>query len=191
MIAIIKHICESIYASNLKWDDYLYLGKKDKDGRMFGKSDVSERDYDYIGITDNKGNYFYIRHKDDEIIPKTSAPLRTSCTPNKESAPTCRLVAILHNYPDKYNLDNVITAELENVDFSTYTGFENKIRVEVTSSLLNPFSVIEEESNGKKKSFDHKMTIIAIDFTLFYQIELNKCLNLDCGSINNKSNGSL
>lgn len=183
MIGIIKHISEQIYASSEKWEDYLYLGKKDAEGRIFGKSDVKDRDYLYLGLDDKKGNYFYIRHKDDELISYGDADRKDSCSNMKRATASCRLVAVMHDYPDKYNLNSVLVGELSNVDFSTYTGYETKIEIEVTGSLINPFTVIEEESNGKKKAFSHTLTLIAIDFNLGFD-ELYDCQNLDCGSVN-------
>jgi hypothetical protein len=182
MINIIKHICESVYNSNLNWDEYLYLGKKDKKGRVFGKSDPSMRDYDYIGLTDKRGNYFYIRHKDDEQIGYTEAQRFGSCINPVQATAQCRLVAVIKNYPDKYNLNKNLVNELSNVDFQSYVGDELKIRVEVTASMLNPFTVISEESNGKEKPFDHSLTIMYVDFNLIWIEELNNCQNLNCGS---------
>ena len=77
----------------IEYNEGLHLAYKNPDkGVLIKTSNESE----YSGIDDRRGNFFYIRHVDDEQIPWSLPEKRvSSCSEGVTGTPSLRLVSVI------------------------------------------------------------------------------------------------
>ena len=153
------------------YKDGLHLAYKNPDkGVLIKTSEESE----YSGIDDRRGNFFYIRHVDDEILNYNPVdnPV-ASCLKATQVTANLRLVSVLQNIVqdhgnERYEVEEFLRNALLNIDFTDYTGVERNIGIELTMGKVNSPQVLEGErvENTERRGFDLRNIFTAIDFIL-------------------------
>jgi len=155
----------------VEYEDGLHLAYKHPIKGVFIKtSDESE----YSGIDDRRGNFFYIRHVDDEQLTYNPVEDRVaSCSLSTQITANLRLVSIIQDIPqvtgnERYEIEEFLRNALLNLDFTDYTGVESNIEIELTLSRVNSPQVLAEErvEDAKPRGFSLRNIFIAIDFIL-------------------------
>jgi hypothetical protein len=119
----------------------------------------------YVGISDQKGNFFYLRFRDGEDFRYSALPnngyKRTRISVN------LRLVVVARNM-DAFKVEEKLRSDL-----LSYTI--NQSTIELESAVLDSYKVFEAET-GKEKAFSDKMDFLSIDFTLHYPATEQPCI---------------
>ena len=155
-----------------EYKDGLYLAYKDPEKGILYKKDS---DYDYAGIDDRKGNYVYLRFRDDEEITHNApVPKFTSCAEATSSFANMRLISVIETIPivdgtEKYQVEQWLRNVLLGVDWTTYTGEETNIEIELERSLINNMQILGEEEVKKVMNLHYIFT--AIDFILRFNYQ--------------------
>lgn len=126
--------------------------------------------YDFpMGLTDTKGNYFYIRYVRDADISEPE-DRTTSCHEVLVSL-DLRLVAWVRNaIPER--LQEVLRHDLITTDFfSVLTPNERKqitklYPIEITEEIINYERITQEETLQEKRKIAKEVVLFAIDFKL-------------------------
>lgn len=155
-------------------NDVFYLAKKDENKGIIYRNGF---EYTYAGIDDRNGNYVYIRFIDDEIINYSEEKALTSCSDYYRCTVPLRFVLILEDYPvgqmEQYEVEQTFVKILKNIHFEFYTGDEYNIKLNLKKSILNPVTILEEET--KNKSFKQNYIFIAHEAELSYSINFKEC----------------
>lgn len=145
----------------------IYLARIDDDGRvLIMKEDGNE--FDYAGISDNKGNYFYIRHlfsgriKYDVLEDENR---KSSCEQNVRTKIEVRLVSITENL-NPYVVEESIRGGLLSMDIPN-CGNKRNINVDLVSSNIDSFKVLSEEA-PKTKMFRKELCFVYVDFDIYF-----------------------
>ena len=134
----------------------------------------TSEEFTYSGIDDRRGNFFYIRHVDDEQL--TYNPIdspKSSCLRQTQITSNLRLVSIVKNLVqvngnERYEVEEFLRNALLNLNFDDYTGEERNIEVEITLSRVNSVQVLLEErvADATPRGVELKNVFTAIDFIL-------------------------
>ena len=131
---------------------------------------------EYTGIDDRRGNFFYIRHVDDEQLPYTPPErLVASCLKSVIISVPLRLVSVIQGIEqptgnERYSIEEFLRNALLNIDFTNYIGIEKNIEIELTLGRVNSPQVLAEErvEGAEPRGFGLDNVFVAIDFTLKY-----------------------
>ena len=151
----------------------LHLAYKDPIKGILVKT---SEEFEYSGIDDRRGNFFYIRHVDDEQLTYNPSENRfSSCLKSVQIVANLRLVSTVSNIPqlngtERYQIEEYLRNALLNIDFKDYTGIETNIEIELTLSKVNsPQVLLEERVEGStKRGVELRNIFTAIDFVLRY-----------------------
>ena len=155
----------------VNYKDGLHLAYKNPDKGVLIKTSTES---EYSGIDDRRGNFFYIRHVDDEQMTYNPAENRvSSCLKSTQVTATLRLVSVLQDIDqvhgnERYEVEEFIRNALLNVDFTEYDGIETNIGIELTLGRVNSPQVLEEErvEDTERRGFQLRNIFTAIDFIL-------------------------
>ena len=157
----------------ITYKDGLTLAYKNPEKGVLTKT---SEESEYTGIDDRRGNFFYIRHVDDEQITFNPVDERVaSCLKSTQAVVNLRLVSVVRNLVqvngnERYEVEEFLRNALLNLDFTDYTGIERNIEIELTLSRVNNPQVLAEErvEDTKKRGFELRNVFVAIDFILKY-----------------------
>jgi len=161
------------------YKDGLHLAYKNPDKGVLTKT---SEESEYTGIDDRRGNFFYIRHVDDEQLTYNPVDKRvSSCSKSTQVVVNLRLVSILKNIVqdtgnERYEVEEFLRNALLNIDFSAYTGIETSIEIELTMGKVNSPQVLEEErvDGTARRGFELRNIFTAIDFILRFNFNNEK-----------------
>lgn len=158
---ILQKIGEHIAAKNTGYNAYFTGGIQLEDGRI-AKFTAGEGEYQ--GLMDTQGDYFYIRYMGDiNSTPVSADDKMVSCPEYNIEAPL-RLVSWYKN-----GIDDAIAKTLS-FDLSHFklSGLQYYYMepLEITKVTIHPEKVYMEESKKDKPDMQHRVSLIAIDFTL-------------------------
>lgn len=124
------------------------------------KDVVLDDNFEYRGISDNNGNYFYIR----SLKETRYSVLKYSCRPMTYRAVTsCRIVSIFHNIDEEQHLAIL-------VDSISRLGHS------VTRSVTERTQVFREEVGNEKISNNlANLHLCSVDFEVEEIVSLKKC----------------
>lgn len=153
------------------YKDGLHLAYKDP---IKGVLIKTSEEFDYSGIDDRRGNFFYIRHVDDEQLTYNPVEDRvSSCLKGTQIVANLRLVSVVKdlvqvNGNERYEVEEFLRNALLNLDFTDYTGIERNIEVELTLSKVNSVQVLLEErvEDATPRGVELQNVFTAIDFIL-------------------------
>ncbi len=134
----------------------------------------TSEEFDYSGIDDRRGNFFYIRHVDaEELTYNPSEDKFSSCLKDTQITANLRLVSVVKNLVqvngnERYEVEEFLRNALLNLDFTAYTGVERNIEVELTLSRVNSIQVLAEErvEDATPRGIELQNVFTAIDFIL-------------------------
>lgn len=160
---------------SVTYDDGLTLAYMDPiKGVLIKTSDESE----YSGIDDRRGNFIYIRHLDDEVIPyNPDVPRVSSCIGGVQGAPPLRLVSVIRNKTqttgtERYQIEEFLRNALINIDWTLYTGIEENMDIELTQGYVNSPQILDMErgpqDTARSRGFELRNIFVALDFILRY-----------------------
>ena len=115
---------------------------------------------DYCGISDNNGNYFYIRS-----LRETAYTAKyTSCRPIAYDATTqCRIVSVMHTSDYEAHRDAIIYMISRAGHFITRAVYDNT-------------AVFREETGTDIKSLTlESLSLVSVDFTVREIVTMKKC----------------
>jgi hypothetical protein len=158
--------------------DRYYIGAtKDEEGRVTIPIEVNGNERRHVGITDNDGSFFYIRHRDDFVLYEelTEKKRFSACESFVEKRFPLRLVTVT-TCSQSVELESIISSILFSSEVERSSSIKGG-RIVLRQSLVDSYSVLREEAKNPKK-FDKFLQFIAIDFDLI--LELNHvCLSPD------------
>ena len=153
----------------------LHFGYKDPEKGILIKTST---EFTYSGLDDRRGNFFYLRHVDDEVLTYNPPEKRvTSCINDTQIAIPVRLVSVLRNIAVVTGLERIEVEEylrncLLNIDWSDYTGPEDNLEIELTAGCYNNLKILDEERGPKdtarSRGFELRNMFTTIDFLLKY-----------------------
>jgi len=148
----------------------IYLARIDDEGRVLRQKNAETNEFEYAGLSDTEGNYFYIRHRDSGEINFEESPngkLNASCGQTRFVARyELRLVACLRRYCP-YSLEYKLRNALAGTRFLNTPETRN-VSILLRRSVIDSIAVLKEES-PKPKSFDKNLIFVGIDFDLTYE----------------------
>ena len=153
------------------YKDGLHLAYKDP---IKGVLIKTSEEFEYSGIDDRRGNFFYIRHVDAEELTYNPTEDRfSSCLKATQIVANLRLVSVVKNLVqvngnERYEVEEFLRNALLNLDFVAYTGIEKNIEVELILSRVNSVQVLLEErvETATPRGVELQNVFTAIDFTL-------------------------
>mgnify|MGYP001090714814 CR=1 FL=1 len=133
---------------------------------------------EYTGIDDRRGNFFYIRHVDDEELTYSPPDKQVaSCFKGTDISAKLRLVSIIQEIPQssgfaRYSIEEFLRNALLNIDFKNYIGIEKNIEIELILGRVNSPQVLAEErvESATPREFGLNNVFVAIDFILKYKL---------------------
>jgi hypothetical protein len=148
----------------------IYLARIDDEGRVLRQRNPESNEFEYAGLSDTEGNYFYIRHRD-------SGEISFEESPNSKPSVSCgqtrfvvryelRLVASLRLFCP-YSLEEKLRSALVGTRFPNSTERRN-VSIIPRKSIIDSIAVLKEES-PKPKPFDKNLIFVGIDFDLTYE----------------------
>jgi hypothetical protein len=145
-----------------------YLAYKHPEKGVIWKRD---EEFEYCGLDDRKGNFVYLRFKDDEEITYNPVDKFASCLLGTQVQVSLRLVSVIDNMiittgREHYEVEEYLRNILLTIPWQNYTGNEENIYLELTRSLFNPITVLAEE--GVKKTMAKNKIYTVFDMTLRY-----------------------
>lgn len=139
----------------------------------------------YVGLSDNFGNYFYIRYN-GKINIDTAEKRSTSCTELTGTAPL-RVVAWVRN-GDLSKLMEVVLHDIMATDFKTMSAADRETIIDpklfFDSIELDPEQIFKDET-GNEENQDVQLikgvTLLAIDFGIQfnYKLKADACIDRD------------
>lgn len=185
LTSVLDHIKANILSLNPNTFQNGYAGARQLQDGKPTVYDNSEGQY--VGLTDNKGNYFYIRYLGNieiDIAPDDSRS--TSCEELQGNAPV-RLVAWV-NKGDLGKLIEVLLNDISSTDFNTMTqaARERFSDIKFTFSAIQPDpeqiykdETLETENDNVQTA--KGVTLVAIDFGIVfnYKMKNNDCIDRD------------
>lgn len=135
---------------------------------------------EYTGIDDRRGNFFYIRHVDDEQLTYDPPEKQVaSCLKDVEISAPLRLVSIVQELAqptgnERYSIEEFLRNALLNLDFMHYLGIERNIEIELTKSYVNSPQILagERVDGAEPRGFGLDNVFVAIDFLLKYKFNV-------------------
>ena len=132
----------------------------------------------YSGIDDRRGNFFYIRHLDDEVITyNPDVPRVSSCLKGVQAVANLRLVSVIRNLAvvtgtERYQVEEFLRNALINLDWDPYTGVEENMDIELVQGMVNSPQILDLERGPKdtkaSRGFELRNIFTAVDFILRY-----------------------
>lgn len=163
------------------------LGIQQPDGQVVAAHvEPPAQERDFIGITDQEGNFFYIRYRDKitkRLLSKNEK--RGSCCNDAETIVPLRLVAV-HTCNDARSLSlayNTALADTDLISKDVQTSYKypvNKPKIVLVSCEFIPWQVFTEETKQDPTTYNYAadLALISIDFDLVYNVDLHKmCIN--------------
>jgi len=163
----------------IEYNEGLYLAYKNPDkGILIKTSEESE----YSGVDDRRGNFFYLRHVDDEELIYNPIEQRVSgCSQGTQVVVSLRLVSVLRdvvqiNGNERYEVEEFLRNALLNLSFTDYIGIETNIDIELTLSKVNSPQILKDErvNDTARRGFGLSNIFTAIDFTLKFNFNNEK-----------------
>lgn len=143
---------------------------------------TGKKNFEYVGIQDTKGDFFYIRVADK--FNSTDTKPSADCNKAAVQAISCSLVAVVKAVNELALLDSLTNTLMKQVN----TEWGVKIR----SEYLNPVTILEMEFKGLKDEIIAKakarlkdMNIVRIDFDITRIFETTNCAIDLCENCNN------
>jgi hypothetical protein len=186
MIDLVCNIANAIHAKIPSLTKSVYLAKIDDEGRVLVRNPESN-EYQFAGIHDQDSAWFYIRFRNDGRIeyqsPSTDKKF-ASFQSFFQIRYKLRVVACLRG-AEPWMFEEQLRSAVMNADLPSTATFAN-VSIIPVESIIDPVSVVIEESPGKKgRAFDKNLTIVAFDFDLVGDRDLaleNYCDN-PCGDL--------
>jgi len=147
------------------FDKFFLEARRDEEGRVTLPIESNGNELTYTGITDNEGNFFYIRFREDFIFYEelNEKSRFSACETFVEKRIPFRLVTV-STCSDSIELEKTISSILFSHQVERSTSIKSG-RVVLRQSLVDSYSVLREESKNPKK-FDKFLKFVAIDFDL-------------------------
>lgn len=159
------------------------LAVKDMNGTVVSSEIDQYSNRKYLGPTDTKGTYFYIRlnGKSSELKAGKAAK-RGSCALQQEIKVPLRLVA-MHKCADTRLWVDAVKAALYNTSFKgiNFDGFDVvDVTINPISSNMLPWEVYKDETNKNYETFSSQWQLVSVDFELRFDLTYSKkCNNFD------------
>ena len=147
----------------------IYLARIDEEGRVLVQTSPTSNEFKWAGVSDNDGDYFYIRHRDEGNIfyEESGEPVKFSCNHYIMNVRyELKLVAVLRN-ACPYTLENTLRDTLISFKLPDQ-GNIKKIRFMPVKSTIDSIQVMKDES-PKSKSFDKNLIFVGIEFDMNYE----------------------
>ena len=134
----------------------------------------------YTGIDDRRGNFFYIRHVDDEQLQYDPPGKQVaSCLRGVDISAPLRLVSIIQGISqptgnERYSIEEFLRNALLNIDFTNFIGIERNIEIELTLGRVNSPQVLAEERvvDATPRGFGLDNVFVALDVLLKYKFNV-------------------
>ena len=161
------------------YKDGLHLAYKDP---IKGVLIKTSEEFEYSGIDDRRGNFFYLRHVDAEELTYNPVENRTSsCLKDTQITANLRLVSVVKNLVqvngnERYEVEEFLRNALLNLDFTDYDGIERNIAIELTLSRVNSIQVLAEErkEDATPRGVELQNVFTAIDFILRFNFNTER-----------------
>lgn len=148
----------------------VYLARIDDEGRVLRQKNAETNEFEYAGLSDTEGNYFYIRHRDSGEISFEESPngnLNVSCGQTRFVVRyELRLVVCLRRFCP-YSIEEKIRTAIVRLRFPN-TPERRNVTIVPRKSIIDSISVLKEES-PKPKSFDKNLIFVSFDFDITYE----------------------
>lgn len=157
------------------------LAIKDIEGKVVTLNVSASGEREYIGLTDTKGTYFYIRLANTRVS-ETRKPANTkrgSCGIEQETRVILRLVA-MHQCADAAMFAEIMKQALYTTDLKLIWPYQiASAKLFPSTTNINPWEVYTEETGKEANTLNSYTQIIAIDFELRYDYTYSD----KCGSL--------
>jgi hypothetical protein len=149
-----------IFNANSAFFDAAYeLARKDEKGQVVVRDEKAGR---YVGISDQKGNFFYLRFMGDPDVSYSTA--KNIGVKNIKITLSLRMVVVASGY-DVFAAERKLRNDI--------LSFGN---TELRSSHIDSAKVFEMET-GSTDKYSYKKQLMAMDFALSYNEAVNDCLD--------------
>lgn len=186
--SVLTHIKANILSQNPKTFQSGYAGSRQyQDNKIVVYDpDADRNEGKYVGLTDNLGNYFYIRYLEEIDIDIAPVENRsTSCDELQGEAPV-RLVAWVKN-GDFGKLAEVLIHDIIGTDFSTMTSAAKErfsgLQLYFTTLHADPEQIFKDETGSEEQDVRREkgVTLLALDFGIRfnYRIKQDDCIDRD------------
>jgi len=154
---------------------------KDVEGKVVSLNTSEAGEREYLGLTDTKGTYFYIRLANSRISEtrKAANVRRGSCGIEQETKASFKLVAMT-SCADALMWAEVVKQALYNVNLNlNYPYSVVGAKLYPQSTNINSWEVYTEETGLDPKTLNSYIKIVSVDFELRYDyIYTDKCDNI-------------
>lgn len=153
---------------------------QDVTGRGIGIFDINNRvvsldisnsgEREYLGLTDTRGFYFYIRANGNPNESRITGRTKTgSCGLESRSRIPMKMV-IMKSCSDSRALLDAFRKSLYSVNFSRFKPVYkiNDIKIQPASFNVVPWQIYKDETGLDPKTFSSSIQIVSIDFNLEY-----------------------
>jgi hypothetical protein len=150
-----------------------YIGRQNSKGMVLYGTSL----FEYIGLTDKRGNYFYIRlaGTQDNNFQKERDKLDPSSFNYSITSPL-KLVVVFK----EYNIELVhlkMTNDLMNVSFNSFDKRRNS-KIEIKSSSTNFEKIYKEETGKELGQWNGASRLISFDLDLKFVMDPDDCFQI-------------
>lgn len=154
---------------------------KDIAGQVVSLNTSQTGEREYLGLTDTKGTYFYIRLANTRISETRKAAnlRRGSCGIEQETRVQLKIVAMTQ-CADVMMWAEVVKQALYNVNLNLNWPYSvTSAKLFPNSSNINSWEIYQEETGKKPETLLSLIKIVSVDFELRYNYTYNnKCDNI-------------
>lgn len=156
-----------------------FIGRQNERGQVL----AGEKLFEYIGLTDKRGNYFYVRIIGEDKFAKRSDKIDPYSIAYTVSTPL-RIVFVVRDI----NIELFQYKMLNDIMGLNLVSFDRKRRpiIELDVATTDIEDIYSLETGKQLQQWSGAVGLLAIDFTLKYQLDYINCLALPslCSNIN-------
>ncbi len=162
---VIKLTLDNVLRQAPMFEKYFGLARKDHEGRILMPIG-NQNEYEWVGIQDNKCNYFYARYRDGSMIRYEEAEesrFSSSCEDVVKAIYELRIVAVFRGEKPE-NVERLISSALVRTKFNSTKDIRSA-KVKLKASDTDAISVFIDE-NEDERGFDKNLLFVSVDFDL-------------------------
>jgi hypothetical protein len=165
---LLTRISNNILSALPELQKGIFLARIDEEGRVLIQSDPTKNEFDYSGIKDNEGFYFYIRHRDSGEIrfEESSSSRFSSCAVQLRNTTFELRLVVCFEGSCQYVMEEKLRRALVQSNLLNCGDVRNAKVVPVRSQI-DSIAVLKEES-PKPRPFNKNLLFVAIDFDLSF-----------------------
>lgn len=149
-----------------------FIGRQNEKGEVI----YGEKHFEYIGLTDKKGNYFYVRYANNngkEVSYSKKADLIDPRYFSYVVGIPLRMVFVFSDLSTEYFHLKILN-DLIGLDLATFDRRRTPI-IELDGSSTNYETIYKEETGKDIKGWSGAVKLIAFDLTLKVNIDYESC----------------